>query len=285
MDAAYAAWRPYADTEPKEGLHTGSGWGALEAERGHYDLPGTPFPVETLGEEQEPWLRFLRTGSHPSPDRTLPPPPSLVSPQWRELLETTEGADLCGAYHLGVARWHTGDRSQAVRAWEGAEHLWFVKRCLAYADAEDGHPGRAADRYLEAVEDACGERRAGASWTAALAGLGEEAVEALLAAGRVGDAEAVLDRLGPGIGERGRFRLLRARVLLALGDAAAAREVFDRGIEVEDLREGDESLGETWYAIEERLLAGDGPVTAEIRARARAKELPAAYDFRMRPAP
>ncbi|MFH8788179.1 DUF5107 domain-containing protein [Streptomyces roseoverticillatus] len=283
VDAAYAAWRPYADAEPAESLHTGSGWGALEAERGHYDLPGTPFAPQTLGEEQEPWLAFLRTGSHPWPVRVLPPPPSLVSPQWRELLETTGGNDLYGAYHLGVARWHAGDRSQAVRAWEGADDLWFVKRCLAFADAEDGHAERAADRYLEAFGDARDDRREGASWTAAMAALGEEAVEALLAAGRADDAAAVLEDLRPGIRERGRFRLLRARVLLALGDAAAAREVFDRGFEVEDLREGDESLGETWYATEERLLAGEGPVTAEIRARARAERLPRQYDFRMRP--
>ncbi|MEU1816257.1 DUF5107 domain-containing protein [Streptomyces roseifaciens] len=285
VDAAYAAWRPYADAEPKESLHTGSGWGALEAERGHYDLPGTPFAPETLGEEQEPWLEFLHRGEFPRPDRSLPPGPSLVSPRWRELLETIGDGDLCGAYHLGVARWHTGDRSQAVRAWEAAGALWWAKRCLAFADAEDGHPERAADRYLEAFGEACGERRENAPWTAAMAALGREAVEALLAAGRADDASAVLDGLRPELREHGRFRLLRARVLLAQGDAAAAQEVFDRGFEVEDLREGDESLGETWYAIQAQLLAGEGPVTEEIRARARARALPRPYDFRMRPAP
>ncbi|MFC5146969.1 DUF5107 domain-containing protein [Streptomyces aureoversilis] len=285
VDAAYAAWRPYADAEPKESLHTGSGWGALEAERGHYDLPGTPFAPETLGEEQEPWLEFLHRGEFPRPDRSLPPGPSLVSPRWRELLETIGDGDLCGAYHLGVARWHTGDRSQAVRAWEAAGGLWWAKRCLAFADAEDGHPERAADRYLEAFGEACGERRENASWTAAMAALGREAVEALLAAGRADDASAVLDGLRPDLREHGRFRLLRARVLLAQGDAAAAQEVFDGGFEVEDLREGDESLGETWYAIQARLLAGEGPVTEEIRARARARALPRPYDFRMRPVP
>ncbi|GGX63803.1 DUF5107 domain-containing protein [Streptomyces hiroshimensis] len=285
VDAAYAAWRPYADAEPKESLHTGSGWGALEAERGHYDLPGTPFGPQTPGEEQEPWLEFLRRGEFPRPVRGLPPGPSLVSARWRELLETIGDDDPCGAYHLGVARWHTGDRSQAVRAWEAAGRLWWAKRCLAFADAEDGHPERAADRYLEAFEAAREEQRESASWTAAMASLGREAVEALLAAGRADDAGAVLDGLRPGIRERGRFRLLRARVLLAQGDATAAREIFDRGFEVEDLREGDESLGETWYAIEARLLAGEGPVTEEIRARARAQRLPRQYDFRMRPAP
>ncbi|OEV08433.1 hypothetical protein AN218_26540, partial [Streptomyces nanshensis] len=92
-----------------------------------------------------------------------------------------------------------------------------------------------------------------------------EAVPVLLAAGRAAAAAAVLDRLPSAYRRRGRFRLLRAQVLLAQGDTAAARAVFDEGFEVDDLREGDEVLGETWAQV------SDEP-------------LPARYDFRMRPA-
>ncbi|MFI0764801.1 DUF5107 domain-containing protein [Streptomyces sp. NPDC021218] len=358
VDAAYAAWRPYADTEPAERLATGSGWGALEAERGGFQLPGTPFDPGTLGAEQEPWRRLLRTGAlpdwEPGPSQA-DPGASLVAPAWRDLLEaapSTAGAE----YHLGVAQWHAGDRAQAERSWERslrcAETPWAL-RCLAVADTASGHPARAADRLLRAVQlllasgtvppqkgdpalaadqvletdpvfaadpvlEAAGAGQgpgvgAGAGQGAEAAGvptavslaappvaaaadpvaleaaeaaLGREAIVALLAADRADDARAVLDALRPAIRARGRFRLLRAQVLLAQGDALAARAVFDEGFEVCDLREGDEALSDTWYAIVERLVSGtEEPLTEEARAQARTEHpLPGRYEFRMRPA-
>jgi hypothetical protein len=112
-------------------------------------------------------------------------------------------------------------------------------------------------------------------------------VPALLAAGRPADAHRILSR--PGAGgtgplHDGRIRLLRVRTALALGDAAGARALLDQRFAVEDLREGALALSDTWYAVAERLLAGDGPVDDTIRARARAEHpLPAAYDFRTGP--
>ncbi|NUK44315.1 DUF5107 domain-containing protein, partial [Streptomyces lunaelactis] len=73
VDAAYEAWRPYADAEPAETLATGSGWGALEVLREGHKLPGTPFEESTLGEEQAPWRELLRTGVFPEPRRVTPP--------------------------------------------------------------------------------------------------------------------------------------------------------------------------------------------------------------------
>ncbi|MET7766724.1 DUF5107 domain-containing protein [Streptomyces sp. NPDC005393] len=320
VDAAYAAWRPCADAEPGESLATGSGWGALEMERGGYELPGTPFDPATLGEEQEPWRRLLRTGALPGwePGRSpADPGASLVAPVWRDLLEAAPST-AAAEYHLGVAQWHAGDRAQAERSWERslrcAETPWAL-RCLAVADTASGHPARAAERLLRAVRlilamgsepdpapvlEAAGAPGAPVAVSlaappvavdpcameAAEAALGREAIVTLLAADRADDARTVLDALRPGIHERGRFRLLRAQVLLAQGDALAARAVFDDGFEVCDLREGDEALSDTWYAIAERLAAGPGePVTEEARARARAEHpLPERYEFRMRPA-
>ncbi|MEU2868811.1 DUF5107 domain-containing protein [Streptomyces olivoreticuli] len=274
VEQAYAAWRPYADLDPKESLATGSGWGALEVERGRFTLPGTPFDPSTLGEEQAPWLELLRSGSLTPPRQVLPPAPTLVSPYWRDQLETAGTGnphyDRCLAYHLGVARWHAGDRSQAVRSWEQiADGDWPAMRCLAVADQEDGHPERAADRFLSAFDSAREQAREGASWTAAMAALGRETIEALLAVNRADDAATALAGLRPCIRERGRFQLLHARVLLAQGDAVGAREIFDRGFEVDDLREGDEVLTDTWCAIAERLRSGT--------------RLPERYEFRMRP--
>lgn len=270
VDAAYAAWRPHADAEPEESLAEGSGWGALEVLRGDFKLPGTPFAESTLGPAQAPWLDLLRTGSIPEPRRVGPPGPTLVAPHWRDMLETAPAQPLT-EYHLGVAQWHAGDLAQAVRSWERglelAPSLWPLLRCLAVADQETGHRERAADRYAEAFDDLCQERRDdGEAWTAATAALGREAIDALLAARRPGAARTVWDRLHATTRARGRFRLVEARLLLAEGDKEAARAVFDEGFEVADLREGSEAIAELW-----------------ARLAAPGERLPAQYDFSMRP--
>ncbi|MCX4820371.1 DUF5107 domain-containing protein [Streptomyces sp. NBC_01142] len=268
VDAAYEAWRPYADGEPAESLATGSGWGALEVLRAGYKLPGTPFAESTLGEEQAPWAELLTTGVFPEPRGVTPPGPSLVAPYWRDMLETAPAEPLT-EYHLGIAQWHAGDLAQAVRSWERGLHRassrWPLLRCLAVADQEGGHLVRAAERYAEAFDDLCQERRDdGETWTAATAALGREAVAALLAVGRTAEARAAFSRLRPAVRQRGRFRLIDAQLLLAEGRTEAARAVFDAGFEVADLREGAEILGELWSQLTDEAL-------------------PDAYDYRMRP--
>ncbi|MFE0512617.1 DUF5107 domain-containing protein [Streptomyces sp. NPDC058964] len=268
LDAAYAAWKACADTEPGGRLATGSGWGALETLRADLKLPGTPFDETTLDEAQTPWLELLRSGSLPEPRRVRPPGETLVAPHWRDMLETAPATPFT-EYHLGIAQWHAGDRAQAVRSWERAlrlaPSLWPLLRCLAVADQESGHHERAADRYADAFDDLCQERRDdGEPWTAATAALGREALEALLRARRTAQARAVWERLLPAVRERGRFRLLEAELLLAEGRRDEARAVFDDGFEVADLREGAEAIGRLWVRL------SDEP-------------LPARHDFRMRP--
>ncbi|MFM9372275.1 DUF5107 domain-containing protein [Streptomyces sp. Da 82-17] len=263
VDAAYEAWLTRADTPPGERLATGSGWGALELLRTGLELPGTPFPESTLGPEQAPWTELLRGGALPpttAPD--APHGPTPVGRAWRDMLETAP-ADPATEYHLGVAQWHAGDRAQAVRSWERglqhAPHDWQLLRCLAVADAQAGQRERAAERYAAAFDGLGAEDSSPAA--VALAG---EALEALLDAGRTPAARTVWDRLPPRIRARGRFRFLLAQLLLAEGDTAGARAVYDEGFEVADLREGAEGVGNLW-----QRLTGEPP--------------PPPYDFRMRP--
>ncbi|MFD3941917.1 DUF5107 domain-containing protein [Streptomyces sp. NPDC058579] len=263
VDAAYAAWRAAAaDAEPVTVLAAGSGWGALEVLAHGHELPGTPFPAVTLGEEQKPWLELLRTGVLPPLPQGAPPGPSLVAGHWRDMLETAPAEPLT-EYHLGIAQWHAGDLAQAVRSWErGLQQdcgvRWPLLYCLAVADQEGGHPARAAERFAEAFEALDGDD------TVVTGALGREAVTALLAAGCVPQARALLDRLPEEARARGAFRLLEARLLLAEGRKGEARAVFDTGFEVADLREGAETLGDLWSALTD-------------------EPLPDAYEFRMRP--
>ncbi|GAB2589319.1 DUF5107 domain-containing protein [Streptomyces capparidis] len=279
VDAAYAAWRPFADAPPKDVLAVGSGWGALEVAHGGYELPGTPFDADTLGPgtvgaAQQPWRDLLVVGGMREARPEEPPGPTLVAPHWRELLETTAPTWLT-SYHLGVAAWHAGDRAQAVRAWERSLDCgvspWAL-RCLAVADLAAGDTRRGADRLRQAVDmvdRVFYHAPPGTGPSAALSALAREAVEALLAADRPAQAREILDRLPPSVRSRGRLTLLHARTLLAEGDPAGAKAVFDAGFEVEDLREGETVLEDTWREITQRL-PGEHP-------------LPRRYDFRMGP--
>ncbi|MFE5614574.1 DUF5107 domain-containing protein [Streptomyces sp. NPDC056524] len=263
VDAAHEAWRDGpADAEPTTVLGAGSGWGALEVLCSGHELPGTPFPESTLGEEQKPWLELLRTGALPQPAGGDVPGPSLVADHWRDMLETAPAVPLT-EYHLGLAQWRAGDLAQAVRSWERGLRQegmrWALLYCLAVADRDRGHPARAAERYAEAF----GALPADAD-EVVTAALGRETLTALLEAGRIAGARALRDGLPEAVRARGAFRLLEARLLLAEGRKAEARAVFDEGFEVADLREGAEILGEVWS------LLTDEP-------------LPDRYEFRMRP--
>ncbi|MFB7273301.1 DUF5107 domain-containing protein [Streptomyces sp. NPDC056244] len=278
VDAAYAAWLPYADTEPAERLAAGSGWGALEVLRTGYKLPGTPFDESTLGEEQAPWVELLTSGMLPVPETAVPPGPTLVAPHWRDMLETALDEPLT-EYHLGVAQWHAGDLAQAVRSWERglrrATSRWPLLRCLAVADQQGGHPRRAADHYAAAFDSLCqdvagdgeaegnGAEGSDPAWTAVTAALGRETLDALLAVDRTAEARGVWERLPSDVRRRGAFRFAEARLLAAEDKKEAARALFDAGFEVPDLREGAETLGEVWAGLTD-------------------EPLPDAYEFRMR---
>ena len=237
------SWRSVADVTPSRRLFAGSGWGALELVRsGRDELPGTPF--DSLGEDQAPWLALL-DGSMPVTDPTEPPSGTLVS--WLPELEAAAESWLT-AYHLGVARWSAGDLAGAAVALRRSLSLSLSPWAL-----------RALGTVLEDADLLC----EAVSLAPSVPALALEALTALLAADRGADAAELFAELPPDMRARGRFRLMDAQIRCAVGDLAGARAVFDAGFEVADLREGEETLTETW-----RLCAGDEP-------------LPARYDFRM----
>lgn len=247
LDRRWREWRAVADAAPGELLATGSGWGALETRRMLTELPGTPFPEDSLGAAQQPSLDLL-DGVAPRADPAAEPPDTLVNRHWAELLEAVPDEGWLTWYHRGIARWAAGDRGGAKAAWHRsveAEPNGWAWRNLAVAQDD---PVRAAEYYRQALD-----------LLPKLAPLAVEAVAAQLAAGDPGAAREMLE---PWPAE-GRFALLRARTSLALGDLEGAREVYERGFTVPGIREGETSLSDVWHAI------SAGP-------------LPAEYDFRMK---
>jgi hypothetical protein len=264
-----------AEVAPTRVLAAGSGWGALERRAGFLRVgPATPFPDETLGADQRPWLGLLDRArddpaqnnraqdDQPAPDfggdPSQPPAAPMVGAGWHRLLvdRVADGTLTDGwavQLHLGRSAWAAGDAAAAREAWQRsialAENPWALRDL-----AESGH---------EAAPDLL--RRAHALrpdlWQ-----LTVETLEALLAADRPAEALAVLDALDDRQRALGRLKLLECRAALAAGDRGRAARLLAAGFEVHNLREGEVSLDALWSAVHPDL------------------PLPDAFDFRMVPA-
>jgi tetratricopeptide (TPR) repeat protein len=212
------------------------------------------FPRSSLGEDQEPWIALLETG-------TLPPgtPRSyVVATPWSGLLE--RAADSAASMlHRGVVRWSAGRRAAAVEAWEAACALepdsWLALRNLAAASGLMGEPGRSAEEYLCALD-----------LMPDVPQLRVEAIQALIAAGRLAEAIA-LAQTAPGSSFAGRFRFLQAWAAVLHGDVGLAESILERGLEISDLREGEVSLSDLWLTVH--------------RAPPGQADVPFIYDFRL----
>jgi hypothetical protein len=252
------------ETRQGERLHAGSGWGALESLRreaaGERPSPliDRLFPRSTLGEDQEPWVALLGTGTLPAG----PPRSYVAGAAWSGLLERAPDS-AASLLHRGVVRWGAGRREAAVEAWEAALALepdsWLALRNLAAASGLTGEPARSAEQYLRALELMPG-----------LPQLRVEAIDALIAAGRLPEAIA-LSGTAPPSSFDGRFRFLRAWAGVLHGDIRLAESILERGLEVADLREGEASLSDLWLLVHN---TSPGPAAGQPR-------VPFVYDFRL----
>ncbi|NLF31265.1 MAG: DUF5107 domain-containing protein [Planctomycetes bacterium] len=286
LDEAFERTCAAADRPAGEIVQHGSGWGALERLRRQRDgeppcfTAATAFPDESLGPDQHPWRELLDRGALPAGDPTDPPGAFMVQPAWRRRLEEGlgrgEGDHWLSWWHLGLMRHHAGEIDGARTAWRtslertGSAWAW---RNLAVLAAADDRAAEAADHYLHA-------------WSLGppLLPLAVECCRALLAADRPGEALGVLDGLPGDLAAHGRVRLLRARALLAGGDADAAIDVLGSQWTLSDVREGEVSLTDLWVEAHARRVAAEEgrAVDDDLRARVRAAFPPPSHlDFRM----
>jgi hypothetical protein len=247
---------------PRHALVAGSGWGALERLRresggeGALFDQGAPFDPATVTEDQRPWFDLLcPSASTALVSRDEPPVHLVKGGDWAERLGRL-GDGWLPTYLRGLLAHADQDSSRARHLFETSladRRTPWALRALAVLELEEGRATRAADLYEEAQP----------LWPHS-PHLTIETAETLLLAGRSSRALSVLRGL-PDPGCRlGRVRLLEARALAQTGDTARARELLDAGIEVNDLREGEDGLHGLWSSVHP-----DIPV-------------PGRYDFRMR---
>ncbi|MDL5199789.1 DUF5107 domain-containing protein [Streptomyces sp. ALI-76-A] len=250
-----------AERPPERHVAIGSGWGALECLRRtaagdlEINFPATPFNASAMRELQEIWRELAVTGALPAVEPSLPPL-SVLGEEWTGLLESAP-AHWQRSYQLGVIAHARGDLVRARELYEEslqqAESPW-ARRALAWVSSAEGKSAEAAEDLVLAHEHKAG---------AAIWQLGAEAAQALLSAGDGRRALRLLEEVPEEHRERGRMRLLEVRAALVAGENDRAARLLQDGIEVEDLREGEDSLTRIWADV----FPG--------------KPLPQRYDFRM----
>ncbi|MEU1881091.1 DUF5107 domain-containing protein [Streptosporangium sp. NPDC020072] len=258
------------DRPPTEILHAGSGWGALESRLRELASPAIPFPDSTLGAEQEPWSRLLRTGEMPDGMPNTAPVSYQVGPDWRALLETAPPT-WSGLLHLGVARFHAGDAEGAAAAWESSAALtrnpWALRNLAVVAR-------RAGD-----VESAAVLLREAHSMAPAVRALAVETLDALTEVDPV-EALTFVDGLASDVRTHGRIRMLECAAAIRAGRLERAQRIADSSLVVDDLREGEDSLGDLWFRYHEARVAAADPASTPQRVREE-NPVPRPYDFRM----
>jgi predicted Zn-dependent protease len=246
------------DAPPAELLETGSGWAALEEARRataggtRLSTAGTPFPPETLGARQAPWMELLRTGRLPDTDHAISP---ILGHDWTQRLAeapSTWQTELQLAYLARAAGDDAIAREHSYRSLRHRRTPWAL-RVLATINAEHGQHAAAAEQHLAAYELAPSIRP-----------LALDAGHALVSAGRAGDALALVESLPSGQRSHGRVLLLEATAAAESGDLSRARSILRAGLVVNDVEEGERALHQLWRAV----FPGE--------------PLPYAYDFRMR---
>jgi len=251
---------------PEEILNVGSGWGALESKRrqslGLASLSdsATPFPTETITDDQLPWMQLL-AGKMPASLHQETAPGGYVGPEWRELLSRS-AKSWSDWLHLGVIYYHEGDRAAARLAWEQSstcEPNGWAHRNLALLDRLEGDLKGAQTNIIEAHRLLPTEPH-----------LTDEVCRLLVEFGEYEGIEQFLNSLPPELRSRPRVRLAAAQVALASERNEEVATYFATPCDLVDIREAERTLTDMWRTLCQRdARFGDPAAPLE------------AWDFRM----
>ncbi|WP_442211385.1 DUF5107 domain-containing protein [Specibacter sp. RAF43] len=253
LEAALADAAARADLPPAEFLVAGSGWGALErarrraAGRGWIDETGTPFSPETLTADQAPWLALLRDdGGTPFPDAAA----FVKGLDWERLLADPRNAGPGALFHRAVM---LQARADAPDELEGAASLYreaLADPGLSRAGGALAHRGLGlallstggTDEGISELVRACAVEP-GNRW------LLTEAMTLCLEHGVPGPALLLAGRAPAPLAGVGRIRFLTALAHARAGEPAVAARMLREGVEVPDLREGENTITALWREV------------------------------------
>lgn len=245
LESAHAVARTFADLAPYRSVLAGTGWGALESARRRHrpwiDETGTPFGRETITADQQSWLGLLEGAGFAGS------PTFVRGSDWEGLL-AAHPDEPNAILHRAVMKHVAGAFDEA-----GALYSDF----LEIAQSAIAHRGlallsRDTAGRLECYRRACVLEPGNAF-------LLVEAATAAVRAGAADLALSLISRSDVGVARQGRVRLLEAQALALSGDIAGAASILVGGIEVADLREGENAMAQLWREVV------DGTVPAEYQ--------------------
>ncbi len=258
-------------------LSEGGGWGALEnlrrASAGEPSL-SAHLDFGAAGARQDAWRRLLEDGFFGERCPNAEVEAWMEQPEWEALLEQAlRGADAYNWYawlHLGMLRLSQLSLSDAKAALERSMGLtpsaWALYG-LAQLARLDGREEDAAMLCLRASlmkpEDVS---------------LAREAARTLCDAKLYGRLAQYARQLPADVAAQPRIRLYLAVSYVNLGRIGEAEALLyaDGGIQIPDIREGEISVTELWYVIEEAKAAREGKTFDRESAVP-----PLLFDFRM----
>lgn len=287
LDRLLAATRGMAQRPPQEFIQKASGWGALEnrrrAKAGQNPCApaSTPFPDDTMGPEQAPWLELLEKGSLPETAPNVPPASWMIQDEWREMLEkavhTGKSDHWLAWLHLGVmylgGQWNF-DKARA--AWEKSiackPNAWAYRMLAALATHLKDNE-QASRLYSQAVALAPDNQR-----------LVIECGRSLVEAGKAREWLDIVDRLPASVRSHGHVKVFEAQAAVAVDDLDRAGRVLHEPFELVEVREGETTSVQAWFAYQEKRIAkAEGIAIDEALKERVRKECPPPkhLDFRL----
>lgn len=270
------------ELEPEELLRSGSGWGALEAERDPAVIPkGLVFPKQTLGEEQEPWLKLLHSGKLPKFGESRLPASWMLDVRWMKLLssslEKEDKQNAAGWLHLGMMLYENGSWQDGIDSMKRSVSILPTAigfHNLAQAALQNGQDDLACAYTAQCLE---------LDGAAQSEDFVRDAIELYTQTKRYREAWACYCALPDEKknDERVRYSATRSAFEMEQWDFLERQFEYDFAI----IREGKNTLLDLWYKYQAVRLAQsrNAAVTESVLNEVKAKlEPPYHLDFRMR---
>ena len=266
-----------ATAPAKEMIMEGSGWGALELLRREKADERKFTPHLDFGKtsaEQKDWIALMNESSMPEHDPLSVPVSFMYQPEWTAMLErAVEGPDRFNwyaRYQLGIiylaARRVEDARREIEKSYELCPTSWAMN-ALAHIALDQGRSKEGAILAIRAAlmnpDDVCMARDASA-WATQL--------------GMYDNAKAYIDQMSETVlkDDRVKLNVLFTYVRMKLIEEAESILYRDGGLEVADVREGENLVTELYFEIEELKAKRDGREYDRNTA-----EVPKKFDFRM----
>lgn len=250
-----------------EVIRRGSGFGALEAQLREQcgDRKMEPH-LDFAGSEEDPgcWAEFLENGTLKNPDPAEAPEVYVTGREFydrlKKYVDENEAAGWYAYYQLGVLLFQEGDyeaaKKEFLRSIESQENAWACHGLASVYTVE----GR--------KKEACSAVRIGFCLQREDLSYVKEVFRLLVMNKGFREVEELYQELDEEMQKEGRIRFFYIQALAENGREKEAYRLLraDGGLVIDDIREGETSLGELWRKI--RAAGENGE-----------KELPYEFDF------